>query len=146
MFLLQFIFAFASTIGFSIIFNIPRRHILPASLCGACGWLAFQYLLSIGEAMVFACFMGACIVSILSEIFCRFFKEASTVFIIPGILPLVPGAGMYHTMLSLLNKDFSATAEIGTQTLLMAGSIAIAILIISSFIRTISLITNSFRG
>ena len=96
--------------------------------------------------MVIACFIGACVVALLSEIFCRIFKEASTVFIIPGILPLVPGAGMYNTMLSLLNQDFAATAEIGTQTILMAGSIAVAILIISSFIRAISFITNTFRG
>ncbi|NLP30956.1 MAG: threonine/serine exporter [Clostridiales bacterium] len=146
MLFLQFLFAYASTVGFSIIFNIPRRHIFTAAFGGACGWLAYRYLLSIGETMVIACFIGACVVALLSEIFCRIFKEASTVFIIPGILPLVPGAGMYNTMLSLLNQDFAATAEIGTQTILMAGSIAVAILIISSFIRAISFITNTFRG
>ena len=104
MLFLQFLFAFASTVGFSIIFNIPRRHIFTAAFGGGCGWLTYRYLLSTGETMVIACFIGACVVALLSEIFCRIFKEASTVFVIPGILPLVPGAGMYNTMLSLLNQ------------------------------------------
>ena len=139
----QFFYAFISTVGFSLIFNIPRRHIIPSAFTGACGWITYQYLLNGEISTVFACFTGACVVAALSELFCRILKEASTIFIIPGILPLVPGAGMYHTMLSLLNKDFSATADIGTQTLLMAGSIAVAILVVSSFIRTISLIVHS---
>ena len=121
----------------------PPPHI-HSGFGGACGWLAYRYLLSIGETMVIACFIGACVVALLSEIFCRIFKEVYCFH-----HPRNPSSGSrswhYNTMLSLLNQDFAATAEIGTQTILMAGSSSCH-LIISSFIRAISFITNTFRG
>lgn len=130
---LQFLFAFAATAGFCFIFNVPRRHILAASLAGALGWLLFRVLLMNGESSVTACFFGSCLVALVSDVFARLFKDAATLFIIPGILPLVPGAGMYNTMLAFLNHDFQKMAAVGTETLMMAGSIAIAILLVASF-------------
>ena len=132
---LQFIYAFAATAGFCFIFNVPRRHMIAASLVGAFGWLLFQYLLMTGSSNVTACFLGSCLVALLSDIFSRVFKDASTLFIIPGILPLVPGAGMYNTMLAFLEHNVDRTAAVGTETLMMAGSIAVALLVVASLIR-----------
>lgn len=141
----QFLYAFGATFGFCLIFHVPKRHLLTGSLVGACGWSAYQYFLYAGESPVLACFIGACLVGLISEVFCRLFKEASLIFIIPGILPLVPGAGMYNTMLSLLSDDIMETARIGTETLLMAGGIAMAILLVSALSRMVTLIVNAGR-
>ncbi|MDD2484105.1 MAG: threonine/serine exporter family protein [Eubacteriales bacterium] len=143
--LLQFIYAFFATFGFCLIFHVPFRHIVPASLVGACGWATYHFLLFLETSPVFACFIGACVVGILSEILCRLCKEASLIFIIPGVLPLVPGAGMYYTMLSLMSDDMLETARIATETLLMAGGIAMAILLVSSISRMITLIVMMGR-
>lgn len=136
----QFLYAFAATLGFCLIFHVPLRHIANASLIGACGWAAYQFFISVAVSDVLACFAAACIVGLLSEIFCRIFKEASLIFIIPGVLPLVPGAGMYNTMLSLMSDDILLTARIGTTTLLMAGGIAMAILLVSALSRVVTMI------
>ena len=133
--ILSFLFAFISTLGFCILFHVPKKHLISASFVGACGWITYTYFVSSGDSKVFACFAGSCIVAILSELFSRCFKEAATIFIIPGILPLVPGSGMYHTMLSILEGNFRETASIGTETLLMAGSISVALLVIASVIK-----------
>ena len=145
MLFLQFLFAFGATAGFTLIFNIPHRHIFLAGISGACGWVLFQYLLLIGQSTIVSCFLASCLIAALSELFARIFKEASLIFIIPGILPLVPGAGMYRTMLALLKEDLTATGEIGTETLLMTGAIAVAIIIISSFVRAITTLFTSGR-
>ncbi len=55
-------------------------------------------------------------VGTLGELFARYFKKPATVYIIPGIVPLVPGAGMYYTMLALVEKDFLLAANNGTET------------------------------
>ena len=137
---LQFLFAFGATAGFTLIFNIPHRHIFFAGFTGACGWLLFQYLLQAGQSVVISGFIASCLVAAFGELFARVFKEASLIFTSPGILPLVPGAGMYKTMLSLLKEDLLATAQIGTETLMLTGAIAIAILMVSSFIRAVTFI------
>ncbi len=146
MIFLQFIYAFFATFGFCLIFHVPLRHIAPASFVGACGWAVYQFLLLFDISAVLACFIGACVVGLVSEIFCRLFKEASLIFIIPGVLPLVPGAGMYNTMLSLMSDDMLETARIGTETLLMAGGIAMAILLVSSLSRMITMIVTAGRN
>lgn len=135
---LQFIFAFFATAGFTLIFNIPHRHIFFSAFTGAIGWIAFQYIQYAGQPAVIACFIASCLVAAFGETFARIFKEASLIFIIPGILPLVPGAGMYRTMLSLLQENLSQTAEVGTETLMLTGAIAVGILLISSFVRALT--------
>ena len=118
-----------------MIYHVPPRHMIPASFGGALGWIAYVYLTSNGTSTIAACFLGACVISSLAEIFSRAGKEATTLFIIPGIIPLVPGATLYYTMRSLLANDFEAAARLGTEALFMAGSIAIALLLIASLTR-----------
>ncbi|WP_231701871.1 threonine/serine exporter family protein [Crassaminicella thermophila] len=137
MMFLQYISSFLATVGFSILFNIPKKAIVKASFVGAIGWMAFIYSNQYFHSLVAASSIGACIVAIISEIFARIFKETVTVFIIPGIIPLVPGAGMYYTMLAVIEKDFNRFASIGSETIFVAGGIAAAILIISSITRMI---------
>ena len=81
------------------------------------------------------CFFGACIVGLLSNYAARFMKEPATIFIIPGILCLVPGSAIFNTMAALLRDDFGDAAEIGMQTLCMAGAIALGLLVIGAALR-----------
>lgn len=136
--LYSFLFAFCSTIGFCILFHVPKKHIISASFVGACGWLAYSYLAETGAGSIVACFVGSCVVAFFSELFARIFKDAATIFIIPGILPLVPGANMYYTMLAILEGNSQKTAAIGTETLLMAGAIAVALLAVASVYKLVS--------
>ena len=137
-----FLFAFCSTIGFCILFHVPKKHIFPASFVGACGWLTFTYCIAAGNGSVLGCFAASCTVALLSDLFSRAFRDAATIFIIPGILPLVPGANMYYTMLAILDGDLQKTASIGTETMLMAGAIAVALLMVASVIRLIALLSR----
>ncbi|MEG0830320.1 MAG: threonine/serine exporter family protein [Anaerovoracaceae bacterium] len=135
--IISFIFAVFATLGFSIIFRVPLKHIPVASLIGGIGWLIYQVCLSFDTSSLWSCFFAACTVGILSDLSSRIFKEASTIFTIPGILPLVPGAAIYKTMLAIVSGDLSLAANLGSQTLLMAGSIAIALLVVGAMIRII---------
>ena len=65
----------------------------------------------------------------------RIFKEAMTIFVIPGILCLVPGAKIFYTMEALIRNDIEDMAEIGVQTLLMAGAIAMGLLVMGALIK-----------
>jgi uncharacterized membrane protein YjjB (DUF3815 family) len=140
-----FLFAFCSTVGFSILFHVPKKHILGAGFVGAAGWLTYSWFVASGSGNVLSCFAGSCVVALISELFARLFKDAATIFIIPGILPLVPGANMYYTMLAILEGDTARTAVVGTETLLMAGAIAVALLVVASAARLLTLLAGKLR-
>lgn len=135
--ILQFLFATFATCGFAIIFQVPLRHFPPVSLVGGLGWACYQICIDYNSSPVIACFVAACLVGFLSDICSRLFKDAATIFTIPGILCLVPGAGMFYTMKAFLDHDMEALSSTATKTLLMAGAIAAGLLAIGSIIKII---------
>lgn len=132
---LEFIFAFLGTLGFAIIFNVPLRHMPVASLIGGLGWITYHIAIYYGTTIPIACFLGACMVGLGSDIASRVCKEAATIFVIPGVLPLVPGAGTYYTMLAIVEGNLDKAAESGIQTLAMAGAIALGLLVIGTIVQ-----------
>jgi len=137
-----FVFAFCTTAGFSILFHVPKKHILSAGFVDAMGWMTYTWFIASGSGSILSCFAGSCAVALISELFARFFKDAATVFIIPGILLLVPGANMYYTMLAILEGDVERTASVATETILMAGAIAVALLVVASAAKLLALMAR----
>lgn len=130
-------YAFLSSIGFGVLFNIRGKNLIIASFGGALGW--FTYLLSGGlqSSAIFSLFLAAMVVSIYSEIMARVYKSPVTIFILCGIIPLVPGGGMYFATLEAVKGNLSLAMSKGIETLFSAGAIAIGIVFVSS-ISTIS--------
>ncbi|MDR3053223.1 MAG: threonine/serine exporter family protein [Coriobacteriales bacterium] len=139
---LQFLFGMLGTLGISLVVNIPRRYLVPASLISACGYLTITQLLLMGIPHILACFVAACVVALIAEILTHITKEAASLFIVPAIFPLVPGVGLYNTMMSLLRDDLSAAGETGVEAIFIAGSIAVALLVVISLTRVLSAIYN----
>lgn len=133
----EFILAFMGTLGFAIIFNVPLRHMPMASIVGGLGWVTYQIAMYYGMTIAIACFLGAFMVGLSSDIASRIRKEAATIFIIPGVLPLVPGAGTYYTMLAIVEGNLDEAAATGVQTLAMAGAIALGLLVAGTIIQII---------
>ncbi|GFN36324.1 threonine/serine exporter family protein [Tepidimicrobium xylanilyticum] len=131
------IFAFISSMGFAILFSIPKNSILKSGFIGSMGWMVYYIMSDILNDSIISTFFGAITVGALGELFARYFKKPATIFIIPGIIPLVPGAGMYYTMLALIEKDFSMAANKGTETFFIAAAISIGLIVSTSLSRSI---------
>ncbi|HHD2754257.1 TPA: threonine/serine exporter family protein [Clostridium perfringens] len=128
------IYAFFSALGFGIIFNIKGKNLIFSSLCGGLGW--FVYLFSskfISTNENFNYFLAAIFISLFSEISARVLKVPVLVFLVCGIIPLVPGGGMFYTMLETLKGNTDKALSLGCNTLMLAGSLATGIVLISSF-------------
>ena len=92
--ILHFIYSFFATVGFAVVFNTPKKSLIYGGLCGSTGWTvytALQPLISPAPANLIA----AISVAALGELFARINKNPVTAFVIPGIIPLVPGYGIY---------------------------------------------------
>ena len=126
----EFLLAFASTIGFSILFNSPRKSLLLGGLTGGIGWIIFSVFK--GYSSIFAAFLASTAIGLLGEVFARIQKRPVTVFVIPGIVPIVPGFGLYLTMVHLINNMYYLAAQTGTEAVFTAGAISIGIIVVSS--------------
>lgn len=133
----QFLYSFLSTLGFSILFNAPRKSLIRAGITGASGWLMYIFSMELFNLSIASALIGSLTVGICGEIFARIYKKPATIFIIPGIVPLVPGSGMYYTMLAVVEKRFIDAANVGSETLFIAASIASGITISSSISKSL---------
>lgn len=133
----QLLYAFLSTVGFAVIFNSPKDTIIKSGFNGMMGWLAYMVTNNLTSSPIAGSFLGALTVGILGEVFAKIFKKPSTTFTISGVIPLVPGKGIYYTMLSLTEKNFLTAADYGSQTILVSVALASGIIVSSSFNRAI---------
>ena len=125
---IQCLSAFLGCLGFAFVFRVHRRlpYALLASLGGMLGWIVYLLVIPyLSNIMSNLCAM--IVVALFSEIMARICKAPATIFIVVGCFPIVPGKGIYQTMLYF-------------QTVGTALALATAILIVSTFFKVIKTI------
>lgn len=137
---MHFLYSFIATIGFSIFLCAPKKTLLSCGFTGAVGWTIFYFMTTISVNNVSSNFLATLLVTLISEILARKLKQPAIIFIIPGIIPLVPGLGMYTTMLYLVQNNFDEAISKGADVLFVGGAIALGVLIITSLSKTLNLI------
>lgn len=133
--IIQGISAFFATAAFSVLFYLPKKYIIHAGMTGSFGWFIYLIMMEFYDDKVLANFIATLIVALTSHILARIYKTPVTMFLIPGVIPLVPGAGMYQIVQSMVDNSVDRTAYYFFETMQMAGAIALGIFIIDTFFR-----------
>ena len=123
----EFVFCFAATAFFAILMRAPDKTIIFSSFIAGVSYVIFRALLIFSGNEILSYFVGALFVAVAGETAARVFKMPSTVFVLPGIIPLVPGVGLYKSMIELVRENYSEFLKIGSQTLFISAVIAISI-------------------
>lgn len=135
--IIQVISAFIATAAFSVMFYLPRKYILLAGTTGGLGWLIYLLMLNSLDNKTYATLCATLIVALLSHILARRNKTPVTMFLIPGIIPLVPGAGMYYIVNSIFYNKIDHAVHYFFETFMIAGAIALGIFIVDTIFRAI---------
>jgi len=128
----QCIYAFFSCVGFSIIFNVRGKMIIYAAIGGALGCLVFELVALFFNAELTQYFMAACTIALFCEITARIKKVPVTICLIPGLIPYVPGGGIYYTMMHFINGDTHEFLTSFVRTVSIAGSLSFGTIVMSS--------------
>lgn len=133
--ILQIIGAFFAILGFAILLEIPKKYLVLAGIVAAIGWSIYLFSEKMGTGVVFASFFSALTVTLVSHLFARIMKTPVTIFLIAGIIPTVPGAGMYRIAYYMIMGDSEMYSYYFTETLKIAGVIALAIFIMDTIFK-----------
>ena len=126
----QTIAAFIGTLAFAILFGVPRRQYLPCGIIGAIGWAAFLMLTRDAGVSSFAGItLASMLICILSRIVAVIDKCPSTVYLLCGIFPLVPGAGIFWFTYYLVSSHFHMSAMTGYTAVTAAVAIVLGIIL-----------------
>ena len=132
---LQVVSAFIGVVAVAVLFQVPKKYLVLAGVTGAAGWFLELVMEEVTQNAVLSYFFAAFLVAVLSQIFARVSKAPVTLYLVTGILPLVPGVGMYRTVYYLLQSNHGQTAYYLSYTLQIAGMIALAIFVVDSFFK-----------
>ena len=83
-------------------------------------------------------FFAAIVSALYSEIMARSRKYPVTSYLVISSIPLLPGAGIYYTMSLGLEGSVQAAVQKGLETAGIAGSIAVAMLLVSTIFRLVT--------
>ena len=130
---IQLVAAFVGTVGFSALFGAPRSYYLYCGLAGMAGW-AVYLLVAMGHSVVGAAFFAALTVAAISHVMARLCRCPVTVFLICGIIPLVPGGGIFWTAYYIVTEQLRMAAAMGFVALKVTIAIAGGIILASGII------------
>ena len=85
-----------------------------------------------------AYFLASAFASLFAEIMARIRKFPAIAYLVVSAFPLLPGGGIYYTMSHAVQGDMTMFSQQGMQTVSIAGSMAVGILLISTFFRLLS--------
>ncbi len=126
-FWIQMLTAVIGTIGFSLIFRVRLIHLPFVAIGGLLSYFVYYSLEQIGWNLFLISFLGAVAGAAYSEIAARLRHAPVIVFVLPSMIPIIPGGSLYRSMDALIHKrydslfgNFGGTVSIG---LGMAGGI-----------------------
>lgn len=134
----EVLLAFLGSYCPAILFNIERKNLFWAGLCGAIGWTAYKGIVVSTEQNILAVFVAAVVISITSEVMAKVFRTPATVFYIPSLFPIVPGISAYYTVSYIIENKIAEAAYKGLETIGSAIAIAFGILLVSTIFRYIN--------
>ena len=128
-FVVQLIAAFLGTVSFAALFGVPRKYYFDTGFCGTMGWLLYL-ILSRYTVMspVEVLFSATALVASIALLQSKGRKCPITVFLISGIFPLVPGAGIFWTSYNIVANQLPDAFHTGFAALKATVAIAFGIL------------------
>ncbi len=121
----QLAMSFIASAAFVVIFNAQKSTLFPGGITGMISWFIYFMIVNrAGYDPVAASLVASFFVAIISQLFSRVYKTPVIVFIIAGIIPLVPGGLAYDAMRNFVENDYNTGLALATKTLLISGAIA----------------------
>lgn len=131
--LVQAVAAFLGTAGFAVLYGVPRKEYIHASVCSTIGWMAYLVMMRLANATIIeSTFVATLVVVLVSRFMAVDRKCPVIVFQICGVFPLIPGAGIFWTVYYIVNKQLSEAFTSGFTALGMAVAIVIGIIFMTS--------------
>lgn len=128
-YLFHFTISFISTVLFSIIFNAPKKLLVACGFVGAVAWTIYQFTVGMDLGKIGASFLGSLILGLMSHTMSRRYKRPVIIFIVPGIIPLVPGGAAYEATRYLVSNNYTYAVNTFLEVTLISGAIAFGILV-----------------
>ncbi len=114
------------TVAFAVMFNVPKRFYVSCGIIGTLAWLVYCASLK-PTSPAMASFFASLTVVLISRVLTVRMKCPITMFLIPGIFPLIPGASVYYMAYDLVIGETREAGQSGFLAIKVAFGIVLGI-------------------
>lgn len=129
---IQIVASFIGTAAFAVLFGVPRKYYVLCGVSGVLGWILYMILARYAGFTPPAATVFATMLVVLSA---RYFsvldKCPAIVFLLCGIFPLVPGAGVFWTSYYVVSDQLRLALGSGFMAVKVTIAIVLGIILIS---------------
>lgn len=129
--ILQVSMAVLGAIAYSLLFNIRRNKLVICGIFGGLTWVVYLICAQFTSSVLLCNIIAAAFATLISEISARVLKAPTTCFLIPAVIPLIPGGGLYYTMYAAISKNISEFESYLSSTVQAAFGISLGIIFMS---------------
>ena len=129
---IQIVASFIGTAAFAVLFGVPRKYYVLCGVSGVLGWILYMILARYAGFTPPAATVFATMLVVLSA---RYFSVLdrcpAIVFLLCGIFPLVPGAGVFWTSYYVVSDQLRLALGSGFMAVKVTIAIVLGIILIS---------------
>ena len=134
----QAIAVFVGCCGFCILFNVHGQGMVLCIAGGVAAWMLYLLCGWLGCDVYAANLFAAVFAALYAEVMARVRKCPAMPYLVIATLPMLPGAGVYYTMSMGLDGNMMDAVGKGLETVGVAGSLAVGILLVSTLFRLVN--------
>ena len=128
----QIIASFIGTAAFAVLFGVPRKYYVLCGVSGVLGWILYMILARYAGFTPPAATLFATMLVVLSaRSFSVLDRCPAIVFLLCGIFPLVPGAGVFWTSYYVVSDQLRLALGSGFMAVKVTIAIVLGIILIS---------------
>lgn len=118
--------AFLGSLGFALLYGLKRKHLIFASLGGLISWgmyLLFYFVFN-QKGIFLPCFIATIITAVYVILVAICVKAPTHMFLLPALIPLIPGSTLYYTFLNFYRKEWNVMFQYAGETFAFVFAIA----------------------
>ena len=128
----QILASFIGTAAFAVLFGVPRKYYVLCGISGTLGWILYMILVRYAAFTAPVATVFATMLVVLSaRSFSVLDKCPAIVFLLCGIFPLVPGAGVFWTTYYVVSDQLQLALSSGFTAVKITIAIVLGIILIS---------------
>ncbi len=131
--LIEAIFASIASVGFAMVFNVPKHTLIYCAIGGAITYIARTICLHVGFGIEISTFLASTFIGIVALYWSRKYLIPRPVYTVASIIPMIPGTYAFSAMISLVDMNTHGITPELIQLFIQNGLKAVSILGAISF-------------
>ena len=134
------------TVAFAVLFGVRPKHLLTVGICAAITMALYAFIEFYGLSLFTAAFVSTILAAVYSEVCARVRRAPAIVFLVPCLLPTIPGGSLYRAMSAFLSKNYQSGLEYLMTTLKISIGIAGGIVTVSLLVKIVMSVLDMIRN